>query len=101
MAKFTLRKPVVVDGKEITTLEVEEPSVKGLAIYERKLKDGATDSEATIAMLAHELDLPVHAIEKFKVGDMNAIAAIYEPFKGAPPAAGAAGASSSQTAPIT
>lgn len=88
MAKPTtirLSEPLQIDGRAVTELRVRRPKVRDLKALETH-KDGASDMDQGIAMVALLTDLPAAAIEDMDAGDFATLSEVIAGFLPKPPA---------------
>ena len=90
MTMITLKRPVEHEGKTYDTIEVDEPTVGAIEAMERAQVAGATNTGATIALLAVDTGWPEEVLRKLRTSDFEAIGAALAPFAPAP-ASGEAG----------
>lgn len=101
MTTVKLKTPIKHGEKTIESIEVEEPSVGGVAAFTRAAaggEDAAAVLDGTLALLAFDSGIPVEALQRIKISDLNAISEALAPFMAAPtPASGDTGANFPQT----
>jgi hypothetical protein len=101
MTQITLKTPIKHGDKSIDTIEVSEPSVGAVAAFTRAAaggEDAAAVLDGTLALLAFDTGIPVEALQRVKISDLNAISGALAPFmEQLTPASGGTGASSPQT----
>ena len=94
MATLELKKSFTVNGESVRSIEIDEPSIGAVEVFEAAKAAGDTDMVAMIKMMAVDLEWPVEAVRKIKVSDLVKISETLAPFV-AP--AGPTGESSSPT----
>jgi len=80
MTTLTLKKPISVNGTEVTSIEIEEPTIGGVEAFETAKAAGESDTAATLKMLAADLDWPLSAVRRIKASDMLKISEALAPF---------------------
>ncbi len=96
MPTVHLSRPIEHDGNTSETLDIDEPTVGAIEVFENAKAAGKSDLTATIEMLAHDLDMPAGALRRVRSSDMARITEALGPLAGA-----ATGAPSSPTAPTS
>ncbi len=80
MASIKLSRPIEHDGRKIETIDVDEPTLGAMEVFEKAQKDGAGDIGATVAMLAHDCGIPADAVRKIRASDLLKINEVLAPF---------------------
>jgi hypothetical protein len=85
MPTVTLKKPIILGERQFAVIDIDEPTLGGIAAHEMSLASTGSETAALMAMLVAETGWPMEAVRKIKASEMEALAEILLPFaKGEP-----------------
>jgi len=80
MTTVTLSRPIEHDGRKITVLEIDDPTVGAILAYEDARAGKKSENAATVAMLAHDLGIPEAVLHTLRSADYFKVVAALAPF---------------------
>lgn len=87
MSIISLKKPVIVDGKEWTQVDFD-PSIEALEAFEAALANGRNETAAVRILMTHDGDTPPEVVGKIRMSDLLKVK---EAMGGGPLAVGSTG----------
>lgn len=101
MPRVYLKTPIVgADGRQYAVIDIDEPTIGGIAAHEIGMIETGSDTFALIQLLIAETGWPSEVVRKIRVSDLEAVSELVRPFvSGAE--SGATGEKSSPTSPTS
>ncbi len=81
MPSVTLKKPIVMpDGRQYAVINLDEPTIGGMAAHEIGLAETGSEIFALIQMLIAETGWPSEVVRKIRASDLEAVSELVRPF---------------------